>query len=117
MRSASSVSRLTNVRPLAGNHDFDFGSYFLPCHSARVDRCAHLGSGYPHLTTLIGDTHFVRLGPILRVSTLPDLRTLQPWLLSNIVDENTGKVPEGLKEYFVIERAGVRIGVIGLVEA
>ncbi|TEB36008.1 flagellar associated protein [Coprinellus micaceus] len=84
----SSVTRGSHMVPVlnelgidvtvTGNHDFDFG--------------------YPHLTTLIGDTRF-------------------PWLLSNIIDENTGRVPEGLKEYFVVERAGVRIGVIGLVEA
>ncbi|GJE86791.1 bifunctional metallophosphatase/5'-nucleotidase [Phanerochaete sordida] len=53
--------------------------------------------GYPHLTQLIRDTNF-------------------PWLLSNIVDTATGRVPEHLQEYAVFERLGVRIGVIGLVE-
>ena len=40
----------------------------------------------------------------------------QPWLLSNIIDNTTSKVPEPLKEYEIFEREGVRIGVIGLVE-
>ena len=37
-------------------------------------------------------------------------------MLSNIIDNNTSKVPEYLKEYEIFERGGVRIGVIGLVE-
>lgn len=41
---------------------------------------------------------------------------LQPWLLSNIVDTETSKVPSALQEFQVFERAGVRVGVIGLVE-
>ncbi|EKM55738.1 uncharacterized protein PHACADRAFT_95531 [Phanerochaete carnosa HHB-10118-sp] len=53
--------------------------------------------GYPHLSELIRDTTF-------------------PWLLSNIVDTETSRVPEYLLEYAVLERLGVRIGVIGLVE-
>jgi hypothetical protein len=36
--------------------------------------------------------------------------------MSNIVDENTGRVPVPLRELHVIEREGVRIGLIGLVE-
>lgn len=40
----------------------------------------------------------------------------QPWLLSNIIDSTTSKVPEHLKEYEIFERGGVRVGVIGLVE-
>ena len=40
----------------------------------------------------------------------------QPWLLSNIIDSTTSKIPEPLKEYEIFERGGVRIGVIGLVE-
>lgn len=40
----------------------------------------------------------------------------QPWLLSNIVDATTSKVPEHLLEFAVLERAGLRIGFIGLVE-
>ncbi|KLO14900.1 Metallo-dependent phosphatase [Schizopora paradoxa] len=53
--------------------------------------------GYPHLTNLLKDTNF-------------------PWLLSNVVDTDTSTVPAGLHEYFVLERAGVRIGFIGLIE-
>lgn len=53
--------------------------------------------GYPHLTKLIGSTQF-------------------PWLLSNIVDTTTGKQPEALRRFWVTERCGARIGIIGLVE-
>ncbi|KAL7421435.1 hypothetical protein Q5752_004321 [Cryptotrichosporon argae] len=64
--------------------------------------CACVGNhdfdfGYPHLTKLLSSTHF-------------------PWLLSNIVDETTGKTPEGLHELQVVERCGVRVGIVGLVE-
>lgn len=54
-------------------------------------------AGYPHLTRLLNATKF-------------------PWLLSNIVDENTGRQPEKFLRYWVTERCGVKIGVIGLVE-
>ena len=53
--------------------------------------------GFPHLTKLLSATTF-------------------PWLLSNIIDTTTGNQPEPLKRYWVTERCGVRIGVIGLVE-
>ncbi|KAF7322681.1 25S rRNA adenine-N(1) methyltransferase [Mycena chlorophos] len=39
-----------------------------------------------------------------------------PWLLSNILDTDTSTVPAGLLEFVVLERQGIRIGVIGLVE-
>ena len=32
------------------------------------------------------------------------------------VDRNTGTVPDVLKEFYVLERCGLRIGIIGLVE-
>ncbi|KAH0830270.1 Metallo-dependent phosphatase-like protein [Lanmaoa asiatica] len=53
--------------------------------------------GYPHLSKLVDDTKF-------------------PWLLSNIIDENTNNVPEHLHLFKVLERSGVRVGIIGLVE-
>ena len=40
----------------------------------------------------------------------------KPWILSNIVDTETLRTPEHLNEFCVFERAGVRIGIIGLVE-
>lgn len=43
-------------------------------------------------------------------------RVLQPWLLSNITDEDTNTVPEHLHLFQVLERSGVRVGIIGLVE-
>ncbi|THH33893.1 hypothetical protein EUX98_g299 [Antrodiella citrinella] len=39
-----------------------------------------------------------------------------PWLLSNVVDTTTGRVPEPLREFEVLERAGVRVGIIGIIE-
>ncbi|KAJ6492676.1 Metallo-dependent phosphatase-like protein [Mycena vulgaris] len=54
--------------------------------------------GFPQLKKLLADTRFGG----------------QPWLLSNILDTNTGKVPEPLKD--IIEKAGIRIGLIELVE-
>ncbi|KZT61237.1 Metallo-dependent phosphatase [Calocera cornea HHB12733] len=53
--------------------------------------------GYPHLTTLVQDCKF-------------------PWLLSNIIDTNTGQTPEHLHKFCVTRRSGVTIGIIGLVE-
>ncbi|KAJ7043265.1 Metallo-dependent phosphatase-like protein [Mycena alexandri] len=54
--------------------------------------------GYPHLSKLIEATTF-------------------PWLLSNIVDTTTSQVPKSLSEFQILERAaGLRIGIIGLVE-
>ena len=41
---------------------------------------------------------------------------VKPWLLSNVVDTNTSRIPEPLREFHVLERVGVRIGVIGLIE-
>ena len=40
----------------------------------------------------------------------------KPWILSNIIDTETSRIPEHLNEFCVFERAGIRIGVIGLVE-
>ena len=54
--------------------------------------------------------------PFICARELEVLIGSQPWLLSNIVDETTSKVPEHLKEYEIFERGGVRIGVIGLIE-
>lgn len=56
-----------------------------------------LTPGYPHMTKLVGDTNF-------------------PWLLSNVIDANTGGSPAPLKPYVVMERCGVRVGIVGLVE-
>ncbi|KAJ6488654.1 Metallo-dependent phosphatase-like protein [Mycena vitilis] len=53
--------------------------------------------GYPHLLKLIDSTTF-------------------PWLLSNIIDTTTSQVPKGLHDFHIVERAGLRIGIIGLVE-
>lgn len=39
-----------------------------------------------------------------------------PWLLSNVYNVNTGESPVPLRRFAVVERCGVRIGMIGLVE-
>ena len=36
--------------------------------------------------------------------------------MSNIIDSTTSRVPEHLKEFEVLERNGIRVGIIGLVE-
>ncbi|WWC97747.1 hypothetical protein V866_004633 [Kwoniella sp. B9012] len=78
------------------------GSHMVPLLNALELDIACVGNhdfdfGYPHLTKLIESTTF-------------------PWLLSNIIDEKTGQVPETLNKYWITERCGVKIGVIGLVE-
>jgi 2',3'-cyclic-nucleotide 2'-phosphodiesterase (5'-nucleotidase family) len=42
--------------------------------------------------------------------------TTFPWLLSNVIDVNTGTSPAPLHRFVVTERAGVRVGLVGLVE-
>lgn len=39
-----------------------------------------------------------------------------PWLATNVVDNETGEPVLGTEEYTVVERNGVRIGVIGLID-
>jgi 2',3'-cyclic-nucleotide 2'-phosphodiesterase (5'-nucleotidase family) len=39
-----------------------------------------------------------------------------PWLLANVVDAETGDPVPGTRPYTVVERDGVRVGVIGLVD-
>ncbi|KAF5391758.1 hypothetical protein D9757_001710 [Collybiopsis confluens] len=78
------------------------GSHMVPVMNFLAPDVALTGNhdldfGYPHLTELIKDCAF-------------------PWLLSNIIDTETSKIPLALKEFHVVERAGIRIGVIGLVE-
>ncbi|EGN96165.1 hypothetical protein SERLA73DRAFT_170577 [Serpula lacrymans var. lacrymans S7.3] len=78
------------------------GSHMVPVMNALGPDISLTGNhdfdfGYPHLSKLINDTTF-------------------PWLLSNIIDDQTGRVPAQLHRFHVLERAGVRIGIIGLVE-
>ncbi|WVQ81605.1 hypothetical protein IAT38_003729 [Cryptococcus sp. DSM 104549] len=78
------------------------GSHMVPVmNNLKVDT-ACVGNhdfdfGFPHLTKLVESTTF-------------------PWLLSNIVDTNTGRQPEPLRRFWVTERCGVKVGLIGLVE-
>jgi 5'-nucleotidase len=39
-----------------------------------------------------------------------------PWLLSNVFDTETGGPLAGGKDHLILERAGLKIGFIGLVE-
>ncbi|KAG6910928.1 hypothetical protein DXG01_006611 [Tephrocybe rancida] len=78
------------------------GSHMVPVMNLLAPDVSLTGNhdfdfGYPHLTKLVQDTTF-------------------PWILSNIIDSETSRVPETLHEYQIFERAGVKIGVIGLVE-
>ncbi|KAI0747874.1 Metallo-dependent phosphatase [Daedaleopsis nitida] len=78
------------------------GSHMVPVMNAIGPDVSLTGNhdfdfGYPHLSKLILDTKF-------------------PWLLSNIINTETSRVPDHLLEFVVLERSGVRIGVIGLVE-
>ncbi|KZP23681.1 Metallo-dependent phosphatase [Athelia psychrophila] len=78
------------------------GSHMVPVMNVLAPDVSLVGNhdfdfGYSHLTKLIQDTTF-------------------PWLLSNIIDSNTSQVPESTQEFHVLERNGIRIGVIGLVE-
>ncbi|OSD02817.1 Metallo-dependent phosphatase [Trametes coccinea BRFM310] len=78
------------------------GSHMVPVMNAIGPDVTVTGNhdfdfGYPHLSKLIQDTNF-------------------PWILSNIIDTETSRIPDHLHEYYVFERAGIRIGVIGLVE-
>lgn len=40
-----------------------------------------------------------------------------PWLMANVIDTNTGAPLAGAKETLMIERDGVKIGFVGLVES
>ncbi|KAI6036873.1 Metallo-dependent phosphatase-like protein, partial [Pisolithus microcarpus] len=85
------------------------GDLFSPSMESTVTRGSHMVpiinelapdvalTGYPHLSTLVQDTRF-------------------PWLLSNIIDEDTGRVPAHLQQFQMVERVGLRVGIIGLVE-
>ncbi|KAJ7854667.1 Metallo-dependent phosphatase [Mycena olivaceomarginata] len=83
----SSVTRGRHMPPIMNRLGVDIG----------VAGNHEFDFGYPQLKTLLADTRF-------------------PWLLSNILDTNTGKVPEPLKDAHIIEKADIRIGLIGLVE-
>ncbi|KAF9228782.1 Metallo-dependent phosphatase [Gyrodon lividus] len=78
------------------------GSHMVPVMNELAPNVALTGNhdfdfGYPHLSKLVEDTKF-------------------PWLLSNIIDENTNNIPEHLHQFKILERSGVRVGIIGLVE-
>ncbi|KDQ06600.1 hypothetical protein BOTBODRAFT_39511 [Botryobasidium botryosum FD-172 SS1] len=78
------------------------GSHMVPVMNQLSPDVALTGNhdfdfGYPHLCGLIQDSTY-------------------PWILSNIIDSRNGQTPEHLLPFQVLERAGIRVGVIGLVE-
>ncbi|TXT08774.1 hypothetical protein VHUM_02902 [Vanrija humicola] len=78
------------------------GSHMVPVLNGLKLDAACVGNhdfdfGYPHMTKLVSATSF-------------------PWLLSNVVDTQTGKTPAPLHRFLVTEKCGVRIGIIGIVE-
>jgi len=87
------LNSLMITAAVAGNHDFDWSA--------------------PHFSKLAKDSNYVRT---ILIALPTDADLFQPWLLSNIVDTETGKVPKGSHEFHVIEKAGLCIGIVGLVE-
>ncbi|KAL4266750.1 5'-nucleotidase family protein [Pleurotus pulmonarius] len=121
MKFATSLSNITHKWADRGDGGKDglvifSGDLFSPSTESAITRGRHMPAivnalgvdvsvvgnhefdfGYPQLDVLIKDTKF-------------------PWLLSNIIDNQTGSVPVPMKEFHVLERVGARIGFIGLVE-
>ncbi|TFK22412.1 Metallo-dependent phosphatase [Coprinopsis marcescibilis] len=92
------------------------GDLFSPSTESSVTRGKHMPAIINAMKVdigIVGNHEFDFGYPTLK--TLINLTTF-PWLLSNIIDEQTGNVPEPLKEFHIIERVGVKIGLIGLVE-
>ncbi|EJD53251.1 Metallo-dependent phosphatase [Auricularia subglabra TFB-10046 SS5] len=78
------------------------GSHMVPVMNELAPDVTVVGNhdmdfGHPHLAKLIKDCNF-------------------PWLLSNVIDMDTGNVPEPFLEFIVLERGGVRVGIVGLIE-
>ncbi|KAF9234769.1 Metallo-dependent phosphatase-like protein [Melanogaster broomeanus] len=78
------------------------GSHMVPVMNELAPDVALTGNhdfdfGYPHLSKLVEDMKF-------------------PWILSNIIDENTNNVPDHLHQFKILVRSGIRVGIIGLVE-
>ncbi|KZP23699.1 Metallo-dependent phosphatase [Athelia psychrophila] len=95
---------------------FFSGDVFSPSLESSVSRGSHMVPVMNFLTpdaSLVGNHEFdfgySNLTKLIQDSTFP-------WLLSNIIDSNTSQVPEHIHEFQVLERNGIRIGVIGLVE-
>lgn len=86
-------------------------------------RADDFDSSWPHLQKLIGDCTFPCASRsetfvLFCCARLTRTHTALPTgLLSNIVDERTGLTPPPLQEYLVLERCGLKIGIVGLVEA
>ncbi|TFK22405.1 Metallo-dependent phosphatase [Coprinopsis marcescibilis] len=92
------------------------GDLFSPSIESSITRGRHMPRIINNLNVdiaIVGNHEFDFGYP--RLAELVNL-TAFPWLLSNILDEDTGTIPKPLKEFHIVERAGLRIGLIGLVE-
>lgn len=96
-----------------GNHDFDFGlgqlgsfdSLILNTMPCRIPTSFKVSRRYTicKFSLIMGFELVISLA-------------FEPWLLSNIVVEDTNNAPEHLHPFNVLERSGIRVGIIGLVE-
>ncbi|EIW81808.1 Metallo-dependent phosphatase, partial [Coniophora puteana RWD-64-598 SS2] len=92
------------------------GDVFSPSPHSSITRGKHMTSVMNALNVDVGvvgnhefDFGYPRLAELVEMASFP-------WLLSNVVDTTTNAVPKPMKEFHVVEHAGVRIGFIGLVE-
>ncbi|TCD68923.1 hypothetical protein EIP91_009474 [Steccherinum ochraceum] len=97
------------------------GDVFSPSTESSVTRGSHMVPVMNEFRPDVSMTGpaFVLFNPfthVLSYTRQAIMILILPWLLSNVVDTTTGRVPEPLHEFQVLERAGVRIGVIGLIE-
>ncbi|TFK22404.1 Metallo-dependent phosphatase [Coprinopsis marcescibilis] len=85
------------------------GDFFSPSIESSITRGRHMPPIVNALNVDIAIVGYPRTKELIALTTFP-------WLLSNVIDETTGTVPEPLKEFHILERVGLRIGLIGLVE-
>ncbi|KAJ8501489.1 hypothetical protein ONZ45_g12136 [Pleurotus djamor] len=92
------------------------GDLFSPSTESSITRGRHIPAIVNELKVDVGvvgnhdfDFGYPRLRELINQTTFP-------WLLSNILDTTTNKVPEPMKDVYVLNREGVQIGFIGLIE-
>ncbi|KAG8885508.1 hypothetical protein FRB97_000833 [Tulasnella sp. 331] len=113
---AALLDKLRNRWPRGQGLVLFSGDVFSPSTESSVTRGSHMVPVMNHLMpdiSLTGNHEFDFGYPHL-VKLLEACKF--PWILSNIVDTETGNPPQGLERFKVFERSGLRIGIIGLVE-
>ncbi|TFK74393.1 Metallo-dependent phosphatase [Pluteus cervinus] len=92
------------------------GDAFAPSPESTITRGKHMAEVLNALKVEVGvaGNHEFDHGIPQMSSLMKDISRF-PWLLSNINTE-TGAVPGPMEEFVVLEKSGVRIGIIGLVE-